>query len=437
MRIYIAWGNAVYTVDADKFDVDVNLAAGTYDTVVQAWDNCGGVGKTDVNITVKGTTLPPAKFVYSTQYGNGTVMGYIVQTATGQLYNNGQGPVWAHWGPTRIVSDSTGTHLYAANQGSHDVSAYTINRDNGYLTPAPGANFPDAGWSTDIAVHPSGKFVYVTTSDNDESLPQTANSVTAFSVGSDGSLTQVPGSPYQTGGEEFALAVDPNGKYLYATGIASDQIYSSVIDAYSIDQTTGALTPVPGSPFPVVPVKCQYCLSEEIFLDLAVDPSGKFLIGPGWINGVIYVYAIDSSTGSLTNAPGSPFIEGEPCGAGCPSAGPWSVTVSGNGKFAFVENELSPAVVTYQLNASTGGLTLLTTTYGPYFSFGLGEDSVRADPSGSLVYALGYVNATQPKGGLIGWVIDQSSGMLTVVPNAPYPDDLDLNTLSDGIAVTP
>jgi hypothetical protein len=65
MRIYTAPGDGVYTTDSNHLDVNLTLAAGSYNTVVQAWDNCGGVGKTPVNITVSGSALPAPRFVYS------------------------------------------------------------------------------------------------------------------------------------------------------------------------------------------------------------------------------------------------------------------------------------------------------------------------------------------------------------------------------------
>jgi hypothetical protein len=39
MRIYTSPGNGAYTTDSDHLDVNLTLAAGSYDTVVQAWDN--------------------------------------------------------------------------------------------------------------------------------------------------------------------------------------------------------------------------------------------------------------------------------------------------------------------------------------------------------------------------------------------------------------
>jgi hypothetical protein len=46
MRIYTAPGVSAYTVNGSHIETFIKLKAGTYNAVVQAWDNCGGVGKT-------------------------------------------------------------------------------------------------------------------------------------------------------------------------------------------------------------------------------------------------------------------------------------------------------------------------------------------------------------------------------------------------------
>lgn len=54
MRIYSAPGVIAYSVEGSSLNTQINLAPGTYNTIVQSWDNCGNVGKTFVTITVTG-----------------------------------------------------------------------------------------------------------------------------------------------------------------------------------------------------------------------------------------------------------------------------------------------------------------------------------------------------------------------------------------------
>jgi phospholipase C len=52
IRIYTAPNQATFTADASSINTTVALSPGTYNTVVQAWDNCGHVGKSYVSIAV-------------------------------------------------------------------------------------------------------------------------------------------------------------------------------------------------------------------------------------------------------------------------------------------------------------------------------------------------------------------------------------------------
>jgi hypothetical protein len=52
MGIYTAPYQLAYVVQGDKLTYDLPLSPGTYDTVVEEWDNCGGASTTPVKITV-------------------------------------------------------------------------------------------------------------------------------------------------------------------------------------------------------------------------------------------------------------------------------------------------------------------------------------------------------------------------------------------------
>src|SRR5207237_56982 len=52
MDIYTAPNVLAYTVNGASLNTKLNLSAGTYNTMVQEWDNCGGAAKTPVTITV-------------------------------------------------------------------------------------------------------------------------------------------------------------------------------------------------------------------------------------------------------------------------------------------------------------------------------------------------------------------------------------------------
>ena len=83
--------------------------------------------------------------------------------------------------------------------------------------------------------------------------------MSAYKIGSTGALTPVTGSPFATGNSPYSLTVDPVGNFAY---VANDQ--DNTVSAYSIG-SNGALTPVSGSPF----ATGQYPTS------VTVDPTGR------------------------------------------------------------------------------------------------------------------------------------------------------------------
>jgi 6-phosphogluconolactonase len=109
----------------------------------------------------------------------------------------------------------------------------------------------------------------------------------------------------------------PNGRFAYVTNISDDGGIGSV-SAYTIDKTTGALTPVPGSPFATAGLAPTA---------VAVSPNGEFAFVANVFSDDVSAYTINATTGSLTPVPGSPFAAGPV---------PHSVAVTPNGRFAYV-----------------------------------------------------------------------------------------------------
>ena len=71
------------------------------------------------------------------------------------------------------------------------------------------------------------------------------NNVSAYTIDEkSGRLVPVAGSPFPAGTFPSAIAVDPLGKYVYVTNSMSNNV-----SGYAINSTTGALTPLSGSPF--------------------------------------------------------------------------------------------------------------------------------------------------------------------------------------------
>ncbi len=57
MGIYTAPGVLAYVTNGASLNTNLTLSAGTYNTVVEEWDNCGGAATTPIAITVGGSTF--------------------------------------------------------------------------------------------------------------------------------------------------------------------------------------------------------------------------------------------------------------------------------------------------------------------------------------------------------------------------------------------
>ena len=98
---------------------------------------------------------------------------------------------------------------------------------------------------------------------------------------------------------------------------------SDNVSGYRIDPSTGALTPIAGSPF----------ATGTDPANVAVDPSGKFAYVANGDFDNVSGYRINPSTGALKAIAGSPFPAGD---------NPRSVAVDPSGKFAYVANLTMP-----------------------------------------------------------------------------------------------
>ena len=95
----------------------------------------------------------------------------------------------------------------------------------------------------------------------------------------------VPGSPFPAGNTPFLFAT--TGKFLYVSNALD-----GTVSGYSIDPTSGVLTPLAGFPFSLPAAS------------IVADPSGKFLYGASGAG--IFAFTINAD-GSLRPLSGSPF----------------------------------------------------------------------------------------------------------------------------------
>lgn len=197
---------------------------------------------------------------------------------------------------------------------------------------------------------------------------QGSNTISGYAIdATTGALTPLPGSPFTVGLNPDSLVIDPSNKFLYVANRVSDDI-----SAFVVNSSTGALTPITGSPFPAG--------SEPD--NMVVDPSGKHVYVANQRSGDVWVYTIDSETGTLTPINGSPFSVG---------SSPASLIVDPLDRFLYVmnydRNQVYCNSSAYSIDTVTGALSLLSGVQYP------GEPCTFAgveDPLGKFFFGIDY-----------------------------------------------
>jgi 6-phosphogluconolactonase len=282
---------------------------------------------------------PSGKYLYAANSGEGDVSLYTISSAGALTEVTPRTTVGVS--PTLLAMDSAGAFLYVANSGSYSLSVFSISASTGALTPVAGSPFPMGVSPINMALSPSGSVLYVT---GGGSLG-TSGVIQAFSVAQ--GVPQIPvitGSPFSTGSNPYGLAIAPGGGFLYTGNNAPD----NTISEFTIN-SDGSLTQLASSPFGTQyagPVALQidksgkylyvanqgstnlagYSIGTDGSLivlssspfgtaanpsTLAIDSAGKYLFVGNQKGPVIQSFSLDSSTGTLTSiasysVPGTP-----------------------------------------------------------------------------------------------------------------------------------
>jgi 6-phosphogluconolactonase (cycloisomerase 2 family) len=322
------------------------------------------------------------------------------------LSNTGTLALLSPFTPPTLPSTGTDNMVIVNKQflyvpmGNSTLQAFTINHTGGALTPIAGTPFPAPGADSAIS-DPKGRFLFVG--------GEGVGAITVFKIDqTTGALTTTGTFQSFNMVSADSLAVDGKGNFLYAG--QGNIITPLPIVAFSIDQSSGALTEIAGSPFNLGVATVH------------ADSSGKFLLG---VDGTldllnsnhddhISVFSIDPTIGTPTAVTGSPFLT---------TAAPFDFAIHPSGQFVYTFGEDSTgalaAVEGYQLS-STGTLTALPGS--PFTSLPTVQDC-QFDQSGGAAFCIDAVGGTKfsvltanPTTGALTHTVQD----LTVTNNFPF-----------------
>jgi 6-phosphogluconolactonase len=323
---------------------------------------------------------------------------------TGRLLHRGlaaksRNPSWIAVHPSR-------KYLYAVNEiadfqgNSGSVSTFAVDAASGALRVLNTVSSAGAGPAY-LSLDAAGNFAFVANYEG--------GSIAVFPIRNDGSLgdavdvhldRESVGSPHAASAPAGSFAIsghdaphahmiapDPRSRFVLATDLGQDRIYT-----YGFDRLTGRLTPAPQAPFVALP-------SGDGPRHFAFHPNGRWFYSIQEEASTVAFFGYDPSTGHLE---AQQTLSALPRGfAGTSFAS--EILVSPNGKTLYAVNRLHDSIAIFSIG-SGGRLSYLseTSTQGDY------PVQCRIDPGGNFLYS-----CNQRSDHITSFRIDRDTGMLS------------------------
>jgi 6-phosphogluconolactonase len=264
---------------------------------------------------------PSNKYLYAANSGESDVSLFTISSdgAINEVFPRATTNV----APNLLAMDPGGAYLYVANSGSNNISVFSISSSLGTLTEVNGSPFQTGISATNMKLNPAGTVLYI-------SVSGSPGYVEAFSVSS-GQLSYVGTAQTGTNPNGMAITSTSNGSYLYTSNYDNSiwefpiQSGGALGTGTSLGQETGQSNP----------------------LALLIDNSGSYLCVANENSANIGVYSIGTN-GALTALQVSPFAS---------DTGPEFIASDPAAEYLFVGTQISPKIQSFALSTSTGALT--------------------------------------------------------------------------------
>ncbi|MET0535901.1 MAG: beta-propeller fold lactonase family protein [Steroidobacter sp.] len=347
---------------------------------------------TDANVTVEVACRDTAPtFAYALNQGDGTLASYAIEAGSGQLHPRFVAKTGAT--PAQVVTyrPANGNQFsYVSNQDTDNVSGFELDPRSGVLTEISGSPFASGGdRPATLTLHPTRPFLYA--------LNEDGASIAAYPVSADtGVLT--PLGPVTTGAAPRAFAIDASGRFAYVAASGSSELYT-----YAIDQTTGALSEVSNSRVSI----------GTSFGGLTLDRDGHFAYSFDPAGGSIRVFALDVNTGAPTQINGSPFAAGSNVAL---------LAVHPNGRLLFTRRgtpaqDTANGIGVFAIDVTTGALSEIA---GSPFDVDANPIAAKFDSRGRNLYVGHVLTGGTPEYSVRAYSVSPFTSALTPFTHGPF-----------------
>ena len=336
--------------------------------------------------------------------GPNQIYGYAVNEVSGALSLLGNFPMptggnGAGSSGGQIAIDRANQRLYVINDGSDTITAFAI-AGTGQLTPLPFSpiTLPAGSWGK-LAVHPSGSPLIVNDTD--------ATPVAASFVITATSAVPAVGSPFSlgTGASKTSSTFSRDGNFFYAGGGSA-----AAFAGFSVNPSSGVLTPLPGSPFNSGAVEPS---------SYATDAKGRLFMASAT---VLQLRAFTTTNGIPTGVTGNPFSTAIGTAGGS--------VLDPTERYLYVADMFQGRVGGFEI-AGDGAATTLTAIGQPVTASAPQTNAVVMNGSGSLLFATNNAGRN-----ITTYDVDVSSGQL-IFDNVQPGNTLGTTGTITGLAYIP
>ena len=223
---------------------------------------------------------PDGRFAYALNTVDGAITSYAIDAGQGNMTLVPKGVVKTGKEPTDMTIDVNGWYLYVTNSGDASMSVFYLNPANGIPEAVRGSPVPTGKRPVAITLDAAARYAFVVNAGSDNvSVYRYFSNVTPLIFEG-----RKYGSPFATGKEPMALAMEPTGHHAYVANAGS-----STISVYHVHHKTGVMAEIPGSPFK----------AGKRPVDLKVHPEGRWLYVANQDSSTLTIHRIEAGLGAL------------------------------------------------------------------------------------------------------------------------------------------